>query len=64
MGEERERDSSAFTVLRGIRAKRGESRATPGSRLTPPMSEAKLAEREGFEPPERFPVQRFSRPPP
>ena|SRR5437016_11483662 len=23
-----------------------------------------MAEREGFEPPERFPVQRFSRPPP
>jgi len=52
----RERDSCPLAAS-------GASRGAPAA-VSGQMSAANLAEGEGFEPPERFPVQRFSRPPP
>jgi hypothetical protein len=47
----------------GIRAESGASRSTLKPLATPDRATRELAEREGFEPPVRFPAQRFSRPP-
>src|SRR6185369_3998800 len=57
--------TSNVSVACGIRCRCGESRIKPEDRsLRQDERSEVLAEREGFEPPEPFRVQWFSRPPP
>ena len=58
----RSRDVKFVGGGRRIRAKRGERRAMPEADSLRQLSEAKVAEGEGFEPPVEFPPQWFSRP--
>ena len=73
MGWQRERESADFVrnteekqgkVIggeRGIRARSGESRGVPKADSLRQLSEAKLAEREGFEPSVEFPLHTLSK---